>query len=175
MLLRSHPDTAENGRAGERRMYSHVVEAFENLRREFTRWRDDQRARRSTRLREQLMHDRQQKRIGLAAARHGACEHVTTLECWRNRLALNGGRAGEAEVFEALVQTRMQLQRSERRCGSQNLVRRKGGWCTGPGTYNERPVRADALIASARTSTGVAEKSSPGLMNRLRSMLCCRS
>ena len=60
VLLRPHADAAEDRGAVDRRVDGEVLEVLEDLRRQLTRRRDDQRARRPARLADQLVEDRQQ-------------------------------------------------------------------------------------------------------------------
>jgi len=90
-----------------------TIELFENLRRQLARGREDERARRAARAREQVVQDRQQKRRGLAAAGHGAGEHIAPVDSGRNRVGLNWRRPSEAELFHALDEAGMELERTE--------------------------------------------------------------
>ena len=68
----------------ERRVHRELVQVLVDLRRQLARRRQHQRARRAARLADQAVQDRQQKRGGLAAAGHGAGEHVAAGEPRRN-------------------------------------------------------------------------------------------
>ena len=110
MLLRTHAHTAKYGRTGERRMHRNIIQTFENLSREFTRWRDHECARDTSRLFEQLMHDRQQERVCLSAARHCARQHIAPLERGGNGLALNRRGTQESEILQTALETGIELQ-----------------------------------------------------------------
>ncbi len=88
-------------------MLPEVPQVSKYLRRQLPRGCQYQGARHPPRVGEDLMHDRQQKRRGLAAAGHGAGKHVAPLEPRRNGLGLNGCRTGESEITDAAVETRV--------------------------------------------------------------------
>ena len=113
VLLRPDRDAAEDRRGAEGRMDREVVEVLEDLRRQLAGRGDDQGARRSARLVDQLVEDRQEKRRGLAAARDGAGQHVAPGHRRRDGVGLDGGRAGEAELFERFEESRMKVQTAE--------------------------------------------------------------
>ena len=104
-------------------------EVLEDLRRQLARRRQHQRARRAARPVDQLVQDRQQERGGLAAAGHGAGEHVAPLQRRRDGVGLDGRRPGEAELLEALEQIGMELEGAEwhRRILARRCAPRRGG------------------------------------------------
>ena len=114
MFLRSHADAAEDRGARQRRVDRHVLEVFEDLRRQLARRREHQRARRAARLPDQLVQDGQQERGGLAAAGHRAGEQVLALERRRDGVGLDRRGFDETEVFEAFEQVGMELEVAER-------------------------------------------------------------
>jgi hypothetical protein len=71
------------------------------------RGREDERARRAPRLSEQPMEDGEDEGGGLAAAGHGAGQHVAALHGGRDGLLLDRCRAREAELAHALEQVGM--------------------------------------------------------------------
>ena len=113
VLLRAHADAAEDRGAGERSVYGDLLELLDDLRRELTRRRHDQGARRAARPLEQLVKNGQEERGGLAASRHRAGEHVATFYRGGNRVDLNRSGSGEAELFDAAEQVAVQLERSK--------------------------------------------------------------
>jgi hypothetical protein len=114
VLLRSHPDAAKHRRSGQRRMNSKIVEVLHNLRRQFARRRQHQRARGPARLVDEAVQNRQQKGRRLAAAGHRARQHVAAGHRQRNRVGLDGGRPREAEVFEPFEEIRMKPEAGKR-------------------------------------------------------------
>jgi hypothetical protein len=78
-----------------------------DLRRELTRGREDQRARRALGALAQALEHRQHERRRLAAAGHRACENVAALERGRDRGALDGSGDLEAEVGDPAKQGRV--------------------------------------------------------------------
>ena len=113
MLLRSHADAAEHGRAGHRCVDREAVEIVQNLRRELTRRRQDQRTRRAPRLVDEMMHDRQQEGGRLAAAGLRGGDDVTPLQRRWDGFRLNGSRPDVPEILDGLGQRGMELQLSE--------------------------------------------------------------
>ncbi len=114
VLLRSHPDAAEHGRRGQRRMHREIVQVLHDLRRQLTRRRQHERPRRSARFVDETMEDRQKKGRGLAAAGHRACQQVVSGHGEWNGVGLNGRRPGESEVFEALEEIGVEPEMSKR-------------------------------------------------------------
>ena len=136
MFLRAHAHTTEHRGARERRVDRDVVQALDDLGGQLTRGRDDERPRDPARLLHDVMENREQERIRFAAARHRAGEDVTTLQSRRNRFSLNRGGTGKAELLEALLKARMQLQRRKRRRnGHVGLV-----WEIGRGHRKSNPL-----------------------------------
>jgi len=109
MFLRPHPDAAVHRRAGDRRVHRQVVQIFQDLRRQLARRRQHQGAGRSARLVDQPVQDRQEKRRRLAAAGHGAGQHVAAVPGRRDGVRLNRRRADEAEILETLEKIGMKL------------------------------------------------------------------
>ena len=114
VLLRPHPDAAEDRRAGDGGVHGELVQLLENLRRQLARRREHQRAGGAAALIDEAMQDRQQEGGGLAAARHGGGQHVPPFERGRNGIHLDGRGAGEAELLDALQETRVELEATER-------------------------------------------------------------
>ena len=75
---------------------------------------EDERARRAAPLAEQALHDRQQKRRRLAAAGHGAGEHVVAVEGRRHRVFLDGGGTGEAKLADRAQDGGIEVETGER-------------------------------------------------------------
>ena len=80
VLLRTHADAAKHRGAGDRRVHRQIGQVFDDLRRQLTRRRQDERTRHAARLRHQPVEDRQQERSGLAAAGHRAGKQIPALE-----------------------------------------------------------------------------------------------
>ena len=118
MLLLTHADAAVDGRCRERRVDRELVQVLKDLRGQFTRRRDDQRARGAARLVQQPVQNGQQERGGFAAAGHGAGNQVAPLERRRNRVRLDGRGTREAEVFDTGEETRVELECTEWHQGS---------------------------------------------------------
>src|SRR5690606_6838740 len=76
VLLRTHPDAAEYGRARDRRVDRELLQIVEDLRGQLTRRGQHQRARGPTRGIHEPVQNRKEKRRGLAATSHGAREYV---------------------------------------------------------------------------------------------------
>ena len=110
VLLRPHPDAAENRRAGDRRVHGEIVEVGEDLRRELPRRREHERARGAARLLDQLVQDRQQEGCGLAAAGLRARQHIAAFEPRRDRVGLDWRRAGESEFLDAFEQAGVEFE-----------------------------------------------------------------
>src|SRR6185312_14807110 len=108
---------AEHGGAGERRVDGEVVDARQDLRRQFTRRCEHQRARRAARAIEEFLKDREDEGGGLSAARHRAREYVTPLERRRNRVRLDRSGAGVAEFLEGFVEAGVEREGAERHEG----------------------------------------------------------
>ena len=123
VFLRPHADPAEDGGAGQRRVNRHVVHALMDLRRQFAGRRQDEGTRGAPRLRHQLMEDRQQERVRLAAARHGAGQQILPLERRRDGIGLDRRRARETKFLEATLQVGVQREAGERRGCTQNRIR----------------------------------------------------
>ena len=113
VLLRAHPDAAEDGRAGHRRVDGELLEVLVDLRRELARGREDERARRAARLRHEAVEDREDERGGLAAARHRAGEEVPALHRGRDGVELDGRRTGEAHLLDAAEEVGVETERGE--------------------------------------------------------------
>ena len=114
VLLRPHADAAEDGGRADRRVDGEVVEILDDLRRQLSRRRQHERARRPARLRDEAVQDGQQERRGLAAAGHCAREQIPSAERQRNRVGLNRGGTREPEVFEAFQQIGMEAEARKR-------------------------------------------------------------
>ena len=114
VLLRTHADAAEDGRGGHRRVHGKVVQVLDDLRRQLASRRQHERARGAARLVDQPMQNRQQERRRLAAAGRRACEQVAAGQRERNRVGLNRGRSGEAEIFQTPKKARMEGEAAKR-------------------------------------------------------------
>jgi hypothetical protein len=82
-------------------MYGELGEVLLDLRRQLARRREDERARHAAPLADQPVGDREEEGGRLSAAGHRAGEDVAAVDRRRDRLLLNGRRAGEAELFDA--------------------------------------------------------------------------
>ena len=109
VLLLRHSDATIDGSGGDWRMNGHGVERGENLRRELAGWRNDERAGLATRLVDQMMKYWENEGGGLAAARHRASENVAPFECYRYCLGLNWCWSLKSQLFEAFVETGVEL------------------------------------------------------------------
>ena len=106
-------------------MDGQAVQILENLGRELSRGREDERARRPTRLCHQLVEDRQKERRRLAAAGHRTGEQIAALERRRDRIGLNGRGLHETEVFDSPDQVGVELEVAERHgvlCRNEHLL-----------------------------------------------------
>ena len=114
VLLRPHAHAPEHRRRSDRRVDRDVVQTFVNLRGQLARGCEHQRARGAAGLRHELMQNREQERVRLPAAGHGARQNVTAFEPRRDRIRLNGGRTGKPQLFEAAMQIGVQREAGER-------------------------------------------------------------
>ena len=114
MLLRTHADTTEHGSTGDRRVHGEVLQVLVDLRRELARRREHERARDTTGTIDELVHDREDERRGLAAAGHGAGKDVPAFERRRDRCFLDRGGAGETEFLHPLEEAGVKLEATER-------------------------------------------------------------
>jgi hypothetical protein len=110
VLLRAVADAAEHRRAGHGRVHAEILQVLENLRGQFARGREHERARGAPGLVDQVVQNRQQKRRGLAAARLGAGKQIAACERRRNCVGLNRRRPLKTEVFDAAQEIRVKLQ-----------------------------------------------------------------
>ena len=113
VLLRAHADAAEHGRRGDRGVHREIVEVLHDLRGQLAGRGEDERPGGAARLVDQPVEDRQDEGRGLAAAGHGAGEDVPAGEGGRNRVGLDRRGAGEAELFDALEEIGVELQRGK--------------------------------------------------------------
>ena len=113
VLLGAHPDAAEDGRAGERRVERERLEMLVDLRRQLARGREDERARRAARLRHEAVKDREEERGGLAAARHRAGEDVAALPSRAGWRRSGWAWAGEAHVLDAAEEVGVEVERGK--------------------------------------------------------------
>ncbi len=114
VLLRAHADASEHGRSGHRRVHSQFLQVCVDLGGQLASGRQDERAGGAARLGHQPVQNREQKRGGLAAARHGAGQDVSALRRRWNRLILDGGRAQKPEFLDAFQQVRMERKTGKR-------------------------------------------------------------
>ena len=85
-------------------MDRHRIERSENLRRELSRRRYDQRASLPARLIDEMMEDWEYERGSLAASGHGAGENVAPLECGWYCFSLNWSWSLKPQLFETFVE-----------------------------------------------------------------------
>ncbi len=109
-LLRGVADAAEHRRPREPRVLREGDELLVDLRRELAGGREDERPRRAARLRQQAVEHGEEEGGRLAAAGHRGGEEVATGEAGGDRLLLDGRRAFEAEVGDALEQQRVEVE-----------------------------------------------------------------
>ena len=102
------------------------VAVLDDLGRELARGREHQGAGGAARLGEQTIQDRQQEGGGLAAAGHGAGEHVAALERRRNGARLDRRRLGEAELGHGAQQLRAQAESASKPCEPEGVGRGRG-------------------------------------------------
>ena len=107
------PTPPKTAAAADLRVLAELVEVLDDLRRQLARGGEDQGAGGAARLAEQPLQDRQHEGGGLAAARHGAGQHVAAVEAGRDGVALDRGRLGEAEVGDAAEQTGIEIERGK--------------------------------------------------------------
>ena len=108
VLLGSHPDPAEDRRAGDRGMHRQIIQILGDLGRQFPGGRQHQGPGAAAGPVDQLVDDRQQKRGGLPAPGHGAGEQVPAFEGRRNGVGLDRGGSGKAQLLDGTEQTGMQ-------------------------------------------------------------------
>ena len=97
--------------------------------------RHDQRAGGAAGQGRQALQDRQQERGGLAAAGHGAREHVAAGQAGGNRVALDGGGRLEAQRRDAAEQVGVKSE-IRKRHGAGNLLR-AGNWARGQSSADD--------------------------------------
>ena len=90
-------------------MNRHRIERGQDLRRQLSRRRHDERTCLPTRLADEMVQNREDERSGLAASRHSAGEDVTSLECRGYCLSLNWSWSLEAQLFETFVEAGVEL------------------------------------------------------------------
>ena len=98
-----------------------------------------ERARRAALLADQPVQDREQERGGLAAAGHGAGEHVAALHGGRDRVVLDRRRAGEAHFLDAAQEIRMESELRERQ-GESSWRKNPAGFSSGTEDSPARPT-----------------------------------
>jgi hypothetical protein len=113
VLLGAHADAAENRRARHRGVHGQRREVLVDLGAQLARGREDERPRRAPRLVHEAVQDRQAERRRLAAAGGGAGQHVAAGHRRRDRLLLDRGGAGEAELANAAEQQRIEAEGAE--------------------------------------------------------------
>ena len=104
----SHPHAAEHRGAREPRVDGELLEVLVDLRGQLARGGQDERARRSARLADETVQDRQEEGGGLAATGRGGGHEVPPGHDGRDRLVLDGGRALEALVLDRAEQVGVQ-------------------------------------------------------------------
>jgi hypothetical protein len=109
VLLLGHSDATVDGSGGDWRMNGHRVERGENLRRELTSWRNDERTCLAARFVDQMMKYWKNEGGGLAATRHRASENVAPFKCYRYCLGLNRCWSLKSQLLEAFVETGVEL------------------------------------------------------------------
>src|SRR5664280_55074 len=137
VLLGAHAHAAEDSRAGERRVDRERLEVLVDLRRQFARRGEDERARRAARLRDEAVEDGEDEGGGLAAARHRAGEEVLALHRGRNGVVLDGRGLREAHFLDAAEEVGMETERGERH---ERGIAFRGG----PAHTHVRPVESPA-------------------------------
>ncbi len=110
VFLRAHADAAEYRRAAHLGVDRELLHVLSDLRSEFARRRQNERARRTAFAVQQALEDRKQERGRFAAARHRAREDVLAGERGRNRALLNGGGLSETELLDAAQEVRVQTE-----------------------------------------------------------------
>ena len=114
VLLRPHGDAAEDGGRGHRRVDGQLPRVLLDLRGQLAGRGQDQRARRAALLSDQAVQDREQEGGRLAAAGHGAGEHVASLHGRRDRVVLDRRRAREAHFLDAAQEIGVESELRER-------------------------------------------------------------
>ena len=95
-------------------MDGELVGVLVDLRGELARGREDERPRDAALLAHEAVEDRQEEGGGLAAAGHGAGEHVAPLQRGRNRVLLDRRGPGEAHLLDAAQEIGMESETGKR-------------------------------------------------------------
>jgi hypothetical protein len=164
-LLRAHAHAAEDGRAGQPRVAGELAAMLVDLGRELAGGGDDQGARDAAGEPDQPLQNRQQERRGLAAAGHGAGEHVAAGHGGGDGVTLDGGRGLEAQGRDATEQIGVEPEFGERH-GASDLLRALPGPYSLPRMILTRPTMrkrtgnavCDGAVATAYTRPGAAGK-----------------
>ena len=114
MLLRAHADAAEDRGGRERRVDGELARVLVDLGGELARGRQHERPRHAALLAHEAVQDRKDEGGRLAAAGHGAGEHVLALEGGGHGVLLDRGRAGEAHLLDAAQQVRVESEIGKR-------------------------------------------------------------
>src|SRR5205814_5895760 len=145
-------DAAEDRRAGEWRVHGELGEVRIDLRGELAGGREDQGAGHAAALRQEPLHDGQEKRRGFPAARHRAGEDVAARERGGDGVSLDGGRAGEAELAGRTEEGGVEAEAGEgheRAGGGQSPRRRNGGAAATTRCRRARCAGWSGLLAGA--------------------------
>ena len=110
LLLHAHADAAVDRGNAQRSPARQRGQVRGDLAGQLARRRQDQRARGAALPAVQAMEDRQEEGRGLAAAGHGAAEHVTPFQDGRDRSLLDRRRRHESEVGNGVEKVRVQRQ-----------------------------------------------------------------
>ena len=150
VLLRPHADAAEDGGAGERRVDGELPRVLVDLGGQLARRRDDQGAREAARLPDETVEDREDEGGRLAAPRHRAGEEVLAGEGGGDRVVLDRGGPGEAQLLDAAEEVGVE---TEGREGHSEFTFRRpvaaqtAHLLTDPLPCKARPVRRVATTA----------------------------
>ena len=147
-LLRERADAAEHRHRSDTGVAAEADEVLVDLRGELARGRQHEGARGAgRRRRHQALQQRQHEGGGLAAAGHGAGEHVAAEQRRRHRLGLDGRRRGEAEVGNAAHQR-----------GNETELRERGGYRGGNLSGHWVQERGSLLRTFSQESTVAAQR-----------------
>ena len=131
VLLGPHRHAAEDGGGREGRVDGELLGVFLDLRRQLARRREDEGARDPALLVHELLKNGQEKRRGLAAAGHGAGQHVAALHGRWDRVGLDRRGAGESHLLDAAQELRSKSKLRERQ--SESSSRQNPAVCYGNG------------------------------------------
>ncbi len=118
LLLRLHPDAAEDRRARDSHVAGQLAAVLIDLGGKLARGGEDEGPRRTAAAAGQAMKDWQQEGRRLAAAGDSAREQIASGHGWRDGVGLDGRRRAEPHLVQRAQESRVKVKRSEGHGGS---------------------------------------------------------